>query len=436
MMPTVDGLELCRQLRLQEATRTVPVLFLTAKDDLADKIKGFQAGGDDYITKPFIISELLARLQAHLRIQRLKRELALSEERYRLLIENSPDGILLLSPQLELLYHNNRFIEILKGQTQEPLTGRVLQTLFPISDLFCEISAIVERVKAAGGPAMKEAQITASNHRTVYLEVLGMPIRIRPDQVAMFQVVFRDITQRKRMEEALLQAEKINALGILTAGIAHEINNPLTGISNAIQILQRGNVARKRQDELFALVLDHIERIVRIVKDLRTFSQPHESTPALFSANEAVAEMVSLARYQVGRAKIDLETRPSPEPLFLFGDRHQFQQVILNLVVNAIQAIKETGKVTVSLQRQGGNVLITVEDTGMGIPANQMTRIFDPFFTTKRDWKGTGLGLAVAYRIVQLFKGTLTVQSTVGVGSRFMVTLPLHPPPPGGQGST
>ncbi len=431
MMPTIDGLELCRQLRLQEATRTMPVLFLTAKDDLADKIKGFQAGGDDYITKPFIISELLARLQAHLRIQHLKRDLALSEERYRLLIENSPDGIILLSPQLELLYHNTRFIEILKGQTKEPLTGRILQTLFPISDLFCEISAIVDRVKEAGGPAMKEAQISASNHRTVHLEVLGMPIRIRPDQVAMFQVVFRDITQRKRMEEALLQAEKINALGILTAGIAHEINNPLTGISNAIQILQRGNVARKRQDELFSLVLDHIERIVRIVKDLRTFSQPHESTPALFPANEAVAEMVSLARYQVGRAKIELETRPSPENLFLFGDRHQFQQVILNLVVNAVQAIKETGKVTVSLQRQGSNVLITVEDTGMGIPASQMTRIFDPFFTTKRDWKGTGLGLAVAYRIVQLFKGTLTVQSTVGVGSRFMITLPLHPPPPG-----
>ncbi|NLI78669.1 MAG: response regulator [Candidatus Riflebacteria bacterium] len=430
MMPSIDGLEMCRQLRLQESTRTLPILFLTAKDDLSDKIKGFQAGGDDYITKPFIISELLARLQAHLRIQRLKRDLALSEERYRLLIENSPDGIVLLSPALELLFHNARFLEILRGQTQEALTGRVLQSLFPISELFAEISAIVERVKAAGGPAMKEATIAASNHRSVYLEIFGMPVHNQGGQVAMYQVVFRDITQRKRMEEALLQAEKINALGILTAGIAHEINNPLTGISNAIQILQRGTVAKKRQDELFGLVLDNIERIVRIVKDLRIFSHPHESAPALFPVNEAVAEMVSLARYQVGRARITLEMRPSPEALFLFGDRHQFQQVILNLVVNAIQAITaETGQVTASVQRQGEKAMITVEDTGSGISASQMSRIFDPFFTTKRDWKGTGLGLAVAYRIVQLFKGTLTVQSTVGVGSRFMITLPLHPPP-------
>jgi len=428
MMPNLDGLEICRRVRGQESSRFLPILFLTAKDDLSDKIEGFQAGGDDYITKPFTISELLARIKSHLRIQHLKNELALSEERYRLLIESSPDGIILLSPHLELLFHNSRFFELLNGSVEKPLVGKTLHALTPLSNVFVEISGIVDSVKSTNALCQKEARISASNHRTIHLEIVGMPVKTEFAKVAMFQVVLRDITDRKRIEEALLQTEKINALGTLTSGIAHEINNPLTCVSNAIQILQRRTGNRERQEELFSHILEQIERIAGIVKDLRVFSQPHESVPILFSANEAVAEMAKLAKYQILRQKVTLGVHTSEEGLFLFGDRYQFQQVILNLVVNAIQAIKDEGEVNVRVERKGNSALITVDDTGIGIPANQMGRIFDPFFTTKHDWKGTGLGLAVSYRIVQLFRGTLTVQSTVGSGSRFMVTVPLSPP--------
>ena len=433
MMPSMDGIEVCRQLRTQSPKRSIPILILTAKDALSEKLRAFKAGGDDYITKPFIISELLARIQAHLRVQTLKKDLELSEERYGRLLENSPDGILLLSPGLQLLYHNSKFTEILQGKSPEPLTGRILANLFPVSDLFREIDEVIGEAARQQQTVIRQVQLSASNHRTVYLEILGMPIRVSGAQVGMFQVIARDITQRRRMEEALIQAEKINSLGILTAGIAHEVNNPLTGISNAVQLLKTGKLAPERQSELCDLILNHIDRIVKIIKDLRIFSRPHENIPEVFSLQEAIQETLDLTKYQAHH-KIEMIFESSPEPLTIFGDKNQFQQVMINLLVNAIQAIPDKGSIHISLRREGDEAHISLEDTGCGIPSDQLSQIFDPFFTTKRDWKGTGLGLAVSYRIIQLFKGTLAVQSTLSKGSRFDIALPLYPRQPRKKG--
>ncbi len=427
MMPDIDGLEICHRIRADERTRNLPVLILTAKDSLSEKMKGFKAGGDDYLTKPFAIGELLARIRAHLRIRELNKNFALAEERYRILTENLADGIILLSPTFELLYHNSRFLDIAKGRTVEPLTGRILQELFPLSDLFQEISRLLDDVTKDSQSHTRDVQISASNHGTIHLEIAALPIKNEFHQIEMFQVVIRDVTQRRKMEEALIQAEKINSLGILTAGIAHEVNNPLTGISNAIQILQKGEVGRRRQVEICDLILTHINRIANIVKDLRIFACPQGVTPEIFTLHDVITETIALARYQSEQNLIEFEwTAPPGPPLSLFGDRNQFQQVLINLVVNAIEAIQKRGKISIVLERKDTSAVIMVEDTGSGIPAHQLSRIFDPFFTTKRNWKGTGLGLAVSFRIIQLFKGSITVQSTVGKGSRFTVSVPLY----------
>lgn len=426
MLPKINGLEICKKIRKNENFKTLPVLFVTAKDDISDKIKAFNAGADDYITKPFLVSELLARIQANLRIRKLQKELILSEERYRLLIENSPDGIILLSNNLELIYRNKKFCELLKGNIIEPITGRVLKSLFPMSDLFYEISLLIDKVKESSSLVTKEVQMNSSNSRPLHLELLGMPIKFTQKSLPqMYQVIIRDITQRKRIEEAILQTEKINALSILTAGLTHEINNPLTGISNAIQLLLKGSLSKAKQEELLKLMNNHVERIAKIVKDLKTFSQPNESSATIFSITEAIEEMINLTKYQIEKNNITLEFIKCEEKLLLMGDKYQFQQVILNILLNAIQAIEKKGNITIKVSKQDNNAVISIEDTGVGIPPHQIGRIFDPFFTTKRDWKGTGLGLAVSYRIIQLFKGTLAVQSTVGVGTCFTITVPL-----------
>lgn len=429
MMPSMDGLEVCRRIRSGEGTRSLPVLILTAKDSLSEKIKGFRSGADDYITKPFVISELLARIQAHIRVQKLQRELALSEERYRLLIENSPNAILMISMNLEVLFHNSRFRELVKERYSETITGKTLEFLIPYSEIFAEIKFLLETVRSNTTPAFREVQITSSNHRTCVLEVRCMPVTLKDSCVEMFQIVINDVTQRKRMEEALIQAEKINSLGILTAGITHEVNNPLTGISSAVQIIKKGGLSRKKQEELSDLILNHIGRIVKIIKDLHIFSRPHGVTLEVFDIGNAIGETIALLKYQTKQKLITIEFIIRDGELCIYGDKNQFQQVMINLLLNSIQAIDKKGSIVVVMERRQDKAAIVIEDTGCGIPSDKLGQIFDPFFTTKRDWKGTGLGLAVSYRIIQLFKGMLNVESTPGKGSRFTITVPLHPRP-------
>jgi PAS domain S-box-containing protein len=430
MMPALDGYELCKKIRGEEQLKSLPIIILTAKDDFNDKMEGFQAGSDDYITKPFILSEVLARIKVHLRIRELQKNLTISGKRYRLLVENSPDGILSISPDRELIFHNSRFIEILRGHSTEPLTGRILQNLFPISDLFREISLIMDQLIAHHGNTSRETQISTSNRSMMFLEINGMPVTNENGTIESYLMVVRDITQRRKMEEALIQAEKINSLGILTAGIAHEVNNPLTCISNAVQLLKKTDMAAGRKDELCDLVLDNVNRIVKIIKDLHIFSKPHGSASAGFSVGDAISETLSLVSYQIKKGRIDVEFCRKADNLLIFGDKNHFQQVMVNLLVNAIQAISDRGKITVTLDQKDHQALISVEDTGCGISPDQLGQIFNPFFTTKREWKGTGLGLAVSYRIIQLFRGTINVHTQVGKGTRFSIAIPLYKPGP------
>lgn len=426
MMPQLDGIELCRKLRADPATRSLPILLLTAKDSLTEKITGFEAGGDDYITKPFVIGELLARIKAHLRMKKLKNDLELSEARYRSLVEQSPDALLLLSSRLELLFHNSRFVELLKGRTTEVVTGRELTALYPVSDLFREIAAVAETASRTDSSVNRTVQLTSTNKGTLHLEMRCSPIKNAAGAIAMLQVVIRDVTQRRSMEEALIQAEKINSLGILTAGIAHEVNNPLTGISNAIQLLRKTDQSGRRHEELCDLILSNISRIAKIVKDLHIFAHGRDVSPEVFLLQDTIDETVKLVRYQDPERRIEFAWKAPQEKLYIFGDPHQFQQVLVNLLLNAVQAITGPGRIAITLESQNASAMLQVSDTGCGIPAAQLGKVFDPFFTTKRDWKGTGLGLAVSYRIIQLFKGTLTVQSTVGKGTTFVITLPLY----------
>jgi two-component system NtrC family sensor kinase len=229
------------------------------------------------------------------------------------------------------------------------------------------------------------------------------------------------------MEKVLSRAEKINSLGILTAGIAHEINNPLTGISNAIQILKKSTLAIEKREDLLDLVLTNIGRISRIIEDLRVFSRQERVETGSFSLIPAIEETLKLLSYQKENDQIKIDFEHSNEDLSLVGSKNQFQQVMVNLLLNSSQAIFGEGFIKVRLVKDTdkGTVFIEIKDSGCGIPESQIEQIFDPFFTTKRDWNGTGLGLAVSYRLVQLLKGTITVKSKENVGTSFRLNFPL-----------
>jgi PAS domain S-box-containing protein len=237
-------------------------------------------------------------------------------------------------------------------------------------------------------------------------------------------IVFEDITEKISLQQQLLTSEKLASIGLLSAGVAHEINTPLTGISSYVQILQK-----KLTDSSHAQILDKIEsqtdRVARIIKNLLNFSRsPSETSFYQVNLKENLEEIVSLIEYKLKSLNINLELNlNSLPPIFAQGER--LQQVFINIILNAIDAMPKGGTLKIELSQQGKKAVIKIEDTGTGIKDQHLPHIFDPFFTTKGIGKGTGLGLSISYAIIKEHEGHLAVESEVGKGSLFTIFVPM-----------
>jgi len=239
----------------------------------------------------------------------------------------------------------------------------------------------------------------------------------------------RMITELERHQKQLIQAEKLSSLGILTSGIAHQLNNPLNNISTSCQILieEMNHASPEFSGKMLTNIEHEVYRARDIVKGLLEFSREKEFSFVPTSLHHVVEHSVRLISSQVTPG-IDI-TRNIPENLMPYMDSQGMQQVFLNLMMNAIQAIQQPpGNIRISAKADLSEqqAIITVEDTGIGITAEIIGRVFDPFFTTKEVGKGTGLGLSVVYGIIQKHKGSISAESQVGEGTRFTIRLPLH----------
>ena len=246
----------------------------------------------------------------------------------------------------------------------------------------------------------------------------------------------RDVSERKRLEDQardlyhqLLQAEKLAALGQTISGVAHELNNPLATILTWAERLSQRPVDDQTKRGL-ETILSESERAAKIVRNLLTFARKRHTTRAMVDVNQIVRETLALRSYEQTLANISIiEALAAGLPL-AFADPHQFQQVLLNLIINAEQAmLAANGRGTLVLRSwqdlDGDAVVLEVNDDGPGVPEDVQPRIFDPFFTTKEVGKGTGLGLTVAYAIIQEHGGRITVKSEPGAGASFFVALPI-----------
>lgn len=240
--------------------------------------------------------------------------------------------------------------------------------------------------------------------------------------------------QLREAEEKLIQSDRLASLGQLAASVAHEINNPLAGVINFAKLMQRltsdSAVPPERMED-FRTYLGHVEnetvRCARIVKDLLVFSRHSSPNRAPHDFNELVRRTLSVVHHRLELGQVEAVTNLDDGLPDVTCDASQMQQIVTNLVLNGAEAM-EDGTVTVctSLGDSGKDVVLTVEDTGMGIAPDVLGRIFDPFFSTKEEGQGTGLGLAVVYGIVNAHKGQIDVVSKPGEGTRFTVTLPVN----------
>jgi two-component system NtrC family sensor kinase len=258
------------------------------------------------------------------------------------------------------------------------------------------------------------------------------------DEIGELEVTFnkmansireRDEKLKEETSRKLIQTEKLAAIGRLAAGVAHQINNPLTSVLLRSEMLLRRAQDAGRKDDL-EIVIKEANRCSQIVKGLLDFSRQTVSRMESSDLNTLVSEVVSLVKTQARVNSIGIEEKYAENLPSIVVDRAQLREVLLNISLNALDAMPDGGRLTMStrmIDRGIPRACITIGDTGVGIPEENMSKLFDPFFTTKQKGMGTGLGLAVSYGIVQAHGGTIEVESTVGKGTVFRVFLPLAP---------
>jgi PAS domain S-box-containing protein len=238
----------------------------------------------------------------------------------------------------------------------------------------------------------------------------------------------RDVTDLKRLEEQLIQAEKLAAMGQMLAGVAHELNNPLTAILGVTELVRE----REGLDDAMKRQLDlthrQARRAARIVQNLLEFSRPASPQKKAIDINSIIERTLQLHEHSLRRNQVAVDFSPRPELPAVVGDANQLIQVLLNLITNAEQAIREvreSGRIQIRMALAAGNVVVTVQDDGIGISPEAMPRLFDPFYTTKRPGGGTGLGLSICLSIVREHGGTIQAESLPGGGSAFRLYLPV-----------
>lgn len=359
------------------------------------------------------------------------RDLAESEERYRSLIELSPDAILVHS-QGTILFANPASASVFGASDSSVLVGR--QVFDFIHDDFHDVAAARVADPPMGRQVLEyrllrldgacfEAEVVATT-----ITFHGLPARL---------LVVRDVTERKQVEAQLIQAAKLATLGEMAAGLVHELSQPLNIIrltaEGALLFIERGKASPEWQAQQFQLVADQAQRTAEIIDDIRIFSRRDSSPVQVFDALAAARSAIGVLESQMRADDIELAVDLPFQPRLVRGRRVQLEQVVMNLVTNAHHAVKEkretqpehwTPQVRVAARRRGRWLVITVADNGPGLPPAVRARIFEPFFTTKEAGRGTGLGLSVSFGIINSMGGRLEVVDQDG-GACFAITLPL-----------
>jgi two-component system, NtrC family, sensor kinase len=342
------------------------------------------------------------------------------------IVESLNDGLAVLDRNGRVVRWNRRFEE-LYGIRHEDAVGR------PLDDLFD--AAVVGMIRSTSEDAPEGVTYyrvpLATRHdpvRRLLVNIAATPLRDGNGKIAGTIVIAEDISSRVQLEEQLQISEKMASIGLLAAGVAHEVNTPLTGISSFTQMLLEGAT----EDDPKTKVLEKIERqtfrAAKIVNGLLNLARPAQVDSGPCDINAVINDVLSLLEHQFRTGRIQVRKEFAPVGPRVQGIEYKLQQVFLNLLLNARDAMPKGGWLTIATRMDGDAAVVEVADTGSGIPAEQLSRIYDPFFTTKAIGKGTGLGLSISYGIVQEHGGTITCESAIGQGTRFTLRFPLAVP--------
>ncbi len=331
-------------------------------------------------------------------------------------------GIYTVDKRLVITSWNNRMVEM-SGINTERAVGARLGELFP--NLIGE--GVIERVKQvlqSGSKAklrLLHRQLDGTNR---FQKRRLAPLR-DGDEIMGAVVIVEDITEFKRLLDQTMQSEKLAEVGRLTAGIAHEINNPLAIVAYAAELLKREKPLSSFQEEMLDKIEMEVERLKNLTGSLLSFSSSRVNQNRLVNLNDLVSDVARLLRFELQRKSIQLDTDFTEVPVVM-ADPNKIKQVIINLVMNAVHALEGQGKILLATSINNGMLELSVKDDGPGIATELQDQVFAPFFTTKPEGEGTGLGLYICQNIIREHGGFIKLESQPGQGTQFRICLPVE----------
>jgi PAS domain S-box-containing protein len=356
--------------------------------------------------------------------RKMEQELAQQEEFRRRLLESFPDLILVVDLEERYTFVSARSRDLLGFQPKEMLGKKISE----LDDHSPELAALYHDV-VSGKEAFSSAEYGARHRDGAWRTMRAAGSRLVDAEGKTSGVIIsvRDITVERKLEQQVVQSERLAAMGAMIGGVAHELNNPLTsimGVSELLQDTETNEVSRKQ----LAMLQQQARRAAEIVQNLTYFSRPPAPGKSRINLVEVVERTLNLHAYSLRKNNITVDFLKDAGVPYALGDPHQLMQVFLNLIVNAEQAIRETrdkGTLRIRLGKGDNSVWVSFHDDGPGIPKESLASIFDPFYTTKRPGRGTGLGLSICKSVMKEHNGSVEASNALEGGSIFTVTLPI-----------
>lgn len=472
MMPGEDGFHILDRMKSDPQLRQIPVILITGLNSIEAKTRGLQMGADDYIIKPFDPQELLARLDVVLRIRRTEtmlrqrnRELAALDEINRAIsasldldevLVSALDGLnsLIEADALTIILDDAESDSLVIQASRSPddmdLKGKVIpeddatlrvaidenRSTFQTSvtsgiwneildrsplDLLCV--PLLQEGYAIGAMLAASRPGGINRQHTHLVEHIAATVVIAVEKARMFQDLEAFAEEIERSQNRLIQAEKMAAVGRLTASLAHEINNPLQAVQNSLHLARHQGLNAEKRQSFLDMAQNEVNRLIQIVRRMLDFYRPSSTTQTL-NLNRPVKDALAIARKRLEQSHVEVEAQLATDLPPVQGTSNQLTQVFLNIVINAIEAMPDGGRLWVATthHKKQREIIAAFRDNGPGIEPEIRTHLFEPFHTSKDT--GTGLGLAISYSIIERHNGTIAVENVPDGGTAFIIRLP------------
>jgi two-component system sensor histidine kinase HydH len=332
-------------------------------------------------------------------------------------VESMADGLISVNREGKIVTLNRKAAEFFGAKDDDLKNKEISRILGPDIEILLKAQKEIIRDR--------DLWVSHPSGVKIPLSLSMAPLKDEAGREMGSVLLLRDLREIRDLQEKVRRSERLASLGRLAAGVAHEIRNPLSSIRGFAQFFQNRFKGQEKEQEYASVMVREVDRLNRVITELLDFARPKEPHRELHSAGEILEQTLNLLESELAKKNIAVEKNLGASLPRILVDRDQLSQAFLNLLLNALESMEGAGKIRISMESGGAEVLaISISDTGRGIPKEDLERVFEPFFSTKR--KGTGLGLAIVHQIVESHKGEIQVESREGQGATFRITLPIR----------